>query len=70
MADSIGSIVGGVLFSFVLVRWLDHFAMLYLPALLNLAMAGFLARQSARRELLLTGIARPGLGTVGVDVAD
>jgi spermidine synthase len=43
VADSVGSIVGGVLFSFVLVRWLDHFAMLYLPALLNLGMAGVLA---------------------------
>jgi len=43
VADSVGSIAGGVLFSFVLVRWLDHFAMLYLPALLNLMMAGVLA---------------------------
>jgi len=43
LADSIGSIVGGALFSFVLVRWLDHFAMLYLPALVILAVAGALA---------------------------
>jgi len=39
IADSIGSIVGGVLFSFVLVRFLDHIAILVCPALLNLAMA-------------------------------
>ena len=42
VADSIGSIVGGVLFSFVLVRFLDHIAILVFPALLNLA-AGRLA---------------------------
>ncbi len=46
VADSIGSIVGGILFSFVLVRWLDHFAMLYLPALLNLGMAGLVTWDS------------------------
>ncbi|MGD0016135.1 MAG: fused MFS/spermidine synthase [Verrucomicrobiia bacterium] len=58
VADSVGSIVGGVLFSFVFVRWLDHFAMLYLPALLNLGMAvvlawnysGRKAEDAARRE--------------------
>jgi spermidine synthase len=39
IADSMGSMVGGVLFSFVLVRFLDHIAILVCPALLNLAMA-------------------------------
>jgi spermidine synthase len=43
IADSIGSIVGGVLFSFVLVRFLDHIAILIFPALLNLALAALLA---------------------------
>ncbi|MGO8929117.1 MAG: fused MFS/spermidine synthase [Limisphaerales bacterium] len=40
IADSIGSIIGGVLFSFVLVRFLDHIAILVCPALLNLLLAG------------------------------
>ena len=40
VADSIGSIIGGVLFSFVLVRLLDHIAILVCPALLNLLLAG------------------------------
>ena len=32
VADSIGSIVGGILFSFVLVRFLDHIAILVFPS--------------------------------------
>ena len=40
VADSIGSIVGGVLFSFVLVRFLDHAGILVYPAVLNLLVAG------------------------------
>jgi spermidine synthase len=43
IADSIGSIIGGILFSFVLVRFLDHIAILIFPALLNLALAVLLA---------------------------
>jgi spermidine synthase len=43
VADSIGSIVGGVLFSFVLVRSLDHIAILIWPALLNLLLAALVA---------------------------
>jgi spermidine synthase len=39
IADSIGSIIGGILFSFVLVRFLDHIAILVCPALLNLLLA-------------------------------
>jgi hypothetical protein len=42
VADSIGSIIGGALFSFVLVRSLDHIAILVYPALLNLLLAGLL----------------------------
>ena len=42
VADSVGSIVGGVVFSFVLVRLLDHIAILVCPALLNLALAWLL----------------------------
>ena len=38
-ADSIGSIGGGVLFSFVLVGFLDHAGILVYPAVLNLLVA-------------------------------
>jgi spermidine synthase len=39
VADSLGSIVGGLLFSFVLVHFLDHVALLAVPAFLSLAVA-------------------------------
>ena len=42
VADSVGSIFGGILFSFVLVRHFDHLALLLCPALLNLAAAAAL----------------------------
>jgi spermidine synthase len=42
IADGIGSVLGGVLFSFVLVRSVDHIAILIFPALLNLFLAAFL----------------------------
>jgi spermidine synthase len=45
VADSIGSIIGGVLFSFVLVSSLDHIAILVCPALLNLLLAALLGSQ-------------------------
>ena len=41
--DSLGSVAGGALFSFVLVRWLDHVALLGWPALLNVLVAAWLA---------------------------
>ncbi len=44
-ADSIGSIIGGILFSAVLVRSLDHIAILIWPALLNLLLAGLVGRR-------------------------
>ena len=40
IADSLGSIGGGVLFSFVLVGFLDHAGILVYPAVLNLLVAG------------------------------
>ncbi len=42
IADSVGSMIGGILFSFVLVRFFDHLGLLMFPALLNLAAAAFL----------------------------
>lgn len=70
VADSIGSIVGGVLFSFVLVRLLDHIAILVCPAVLNLALAwllGLQVRGSKFTAYLLPALA-PALasGIIGV----
>ena len=48
--DSVGSILGGAGFSFFAVRWLDHFALLCVPAAVNLAVAGLLAWKSNRRQ--------------------
>jgi spermidine synthase len=39
LADTIGSLAGGLVFSFVLIHWLDHLALLAVPALLNLLVA-------------------------------
>ncbi|MFA7005289.1 MAG: fused MFS/spermidine synthase, partial [Verrucomicrobiia bacterium] len=52
VADCVGSIAGGALFSFVLVRLFDHLGILYFPALLNLLLAGALAVWFGRRLLL------------------
>ncbi len=54
--DSLGALAGGALFSFVLVRHVDHFMALYLGAALNLAAAATLA-WSARRVVLAATIA-------------
>jgi|YelNatPaOPRAMG01_1025707.scaffolds.fasta_scaffold02304_13 spermidine synthase len=43
VADSVGSIAGGVLFSGLLVHLLDHVALLWVPGLLNLGLAGLTA---------------------------
>ena len=56
VADSVGSIGGGMLFSFVLVPWFDHFALLCFPAALNLLLAGMLAWHFRRRVLLGSAI--------------
>ncbi len=45
--DVLGDIIGGLLFSFILVWFLGHFSTLYVPAFLNLLLAaavGYLAR--------------------------
>lgn len=64
--DILGDIVGGVLFSFVLVVWFDHFACLYVPAALNLTAALLVAARSGRR-LLAAGCLL--LGTASAAVA-
>jgi len=53
--DNVGDIVGGLVFSFVLVWLFDHFQILYFPALLNLLLALLVALVFRRR--LLVGIA-------------
>jgi spermidine synthase len=56
VADSLGSIGGGILFSFVLVPWFDHFALLCFPAALNLLLAVVLAGHFRRRLLLASTV--------------
>ncbi len=63
--DNVGDIVGGLLFSFVLVWLFDHFQILYFPALLNLLFAGLVARLFARRVLLAI-TAAVAIGLVGL----
>lgn len=49
--DSIGDVFGGLVFTFVLVGLLDHFGILYLPALLNMAFAVILAAKLKSKAL-------------------
>ena len=57
VADSIGSIVGGVLFSFVLVRFLDHAGILVYPAVLNLLVAAAMGFRAGHKWLSAIAIA-------------
>jgi spermidine synthase len=66
--DNVGDVFGGVLFSFVLIYWLDHFRILYLPALLNLALAGAVCVVFGRR-LLLAAVAIVLVALVGLILA-
>jgi len=52
VADSIGSIGGGVLFSFVLIRFFDHAGILVYPAVLNLLVAGVIGFRAGHKLLL------------------
>ena len=64
LADSLGSIGGGILFSFVLLPWFDHFALLCFPAALNLLLAAALAWHFRRWLLLASTLTvAAGLGT-------
>jgi len=49
--DNVGDVIGGVLFTFVLIRLFDHFGVLYFSAFLNLAFACLLAA-SSRKPIL------------------
>jgi len=62
LADAAGSVAGGALFVFALVPRFDHFAVLCVPAFLNLALGAFLAQRIRARGLLWAcGIAACGL---------
>lgn len=50
--DVIGDVFGGLVFTFVLVGLLDHFGILYLPALLNMAFAVILAAKLKSKALM------------------
>ncbi len=65
--DNIGDVVGGLLFSFVLIYLLDHFGILYLPGLLNLVLAAAVAWQAGRHTLSAVALAL-GCALVGVMV--
>lgn len=71
VVDSVGSVLGGALFTFVLVRRLDHFALLSLPALVCLLVAAWLAWQERQYWLSeAAGILAAGLvvAVVAIDV--
>lgn len=76
VADSAGSIVGGVLFSFVLVPLFDHLQVLLFPCLLNLVAAAALGLSvqsstvAARKQSASpAGVSYAGWGIFGVAVA-
>jgi spermidine synthase len=67
LADALGSILGGLLFTFVLLRFFDHFSLVCLPALLNLALAAWAARRLGKKWLATLALALAGavLGLLG-----
>jgi len=50
--DVLGDIAGGILFSFVLVWLVGHFGTLYIPAFLNLVLAGLVGWLAKKRWIL------------------
>lgn len=66
-ADSLGSIAGGLAFSFLILRAFGHFRILYLQSFLGLAFAGFLAWRLRRRTLLAVASA-VALGVLALSV--
>ncbi len=70
VADSLGSIAGGALFSFVLVEHLEHVAILFCPALLNLLLAVALAIHFKKRLCLVIAAGLAGFIGILLVVAD
>jgi len=63
--DNIGDIGGGLLFSFILIYFFNHFGILYFPAFLNLFFAGALALL-IQKKLLLSGVGLAAVGLIGL----
>jgi len=55
--DNVGDVIGGLLFSFVLIHLFDTFGILYTPAMLNCALACMVAFVFKKRVLLLSSAA-------------
>ena len=66
--DNVGSVLGGLLLTFVLVHLRSHLAILYVPALLNLLSAFLVAWSSGKRILAAVPVAT-AVGLVGVMLA-
>jgi len=69
VADSAGSIAGGLVFTFVLTRFLDHIGILLWPAALNCLSAGVLVRGDRRGGRLIRSavlILALGLGLAAI----
>jgi spermidine synthase len=58
--DNVGDVLGGILFSFILVNFLNHFGMLYVPAMLNLVFAALVAWLFRKRILLAITVVLTG----------
>jgi len=68
--DNIGDVLGGLLFSFVLIWLFDHFRILYFPTLLNLLLAGTVAWLAKKRVLLAAAAAAAAALLVLMAVCD
>ena len=64
IADGIGSVIGGILFCLVLVRFLDHIGILIYPALLNLVLAALLGFRAQGSKLARLGFPWLALGLI------
>ena len=60
VAESLGSVAGGVVFSFGLIRYFDHFEILCVPALLLLAVIGCYRPWRVVAVVLAVGVAIAG----------
>ncbi len=54
--DNLGGVLGGILFTFVLIRLFSHFGILYFPAILNLVLAALIAIFARQRILAITAV--------------
>jgi spermidine synthase len=68
--DNIGDVLGGLLFTFVLVYLFEHFGILYFPALLNLVFAGLVAALFRRLILTVTAVVATAAMVAAVATCD